>query len=231
MQKAKAAPKRQRQPKKTERRKHVPAPPADPAIEIMDSSDDIHDEPGRNPHPVPESSEDEIPPDLLPPAPNPVPESSEDDMPPDLLPPAPHPAPESSEDDEPRDLLPRPPGGSDDGPCPPHPVPGADRRKRKSMALGPNLADANVPDEIQILPVVNNEGHTHIVKNVLPLLKHVMLQEEHCRKPPRQQVEAVLNQMQAAGNHFWGKHQLYAHRKTVTSIVKSHYYDSTRALL
>ena len=157
-------------------------------------------------------------------------------------------------DDEP-DLSPHPAPGVPDST--PHPWPGIDddirdgpdeptsngsgsespaglperKRKRTQQGLPSPSPAVDVSDVLQILPVVNNEGHRHIVKTVLPVLKNIMLQEEHCRKPPRQQGVEALLQLQSRGETFWGVHQIYAQRKTVVSIVTSHYYDSARALM
>lgn len=114
----------------------------------------------------------------------------------------------------------------------PRPAPGASSKRRKrDDDLGDGhleVADAPV---LEILPVTDNEGHRHIVRTVLPVLRNVMLSDQHCRKPPRLQVDVALRELDSAGQRFWGVHQIYAARKTVISIVTSHYYDSTRALL
>jgi hypothetical protein len=127
--------------------------------------------------------------------------------------------------------------GSDLDPARPDPKPDAapapiqiqNRPDKKRSHISPT--DVDVSDVLAIPPITNNAGHKHIIAHMLPELKRVMLDDRHCRLPSRAQVDIVAQSLSNRMQHFWGKNQIYAQRKTVISIVVSHYYDSVRALL
>lgn len=95
----------------------------------------------------------------------------------------------------------------------------------------PRVEPVHQPAPLDINVRVNNEGHKHIVKVVLPILKDVMLRPESCTLPPREQIKLALLEVDQKGLRFWGQYDMYTRKRTVEDIVLQHYYDVVRGTL
>ena len=84
--------------------------------------------------------------------------------------------------------------------------------------------------DLGILPKVDNEGHRKVIDLVLPKLRETMLDEMHCRKPPRDQVRQSLARIHYSDT-FWGANLWYTRKRTVEDLVLHYYYDLVKRTL
>ena len=80
------------------------------------------------------------------------------------------------------------------------------------------------PDPVEIEPRVQTDGHKAVVAIALPYLRQVMLDDEWCTRPSRDQVRE-------AGRRFWGVGLCYSRKRTAEDVVINFYVDAVRVLL
>ena len=78
-------------------------------------------------------------------------------------------------------------------------------------------------------PKHNSDGHKAICDKLLPIVRAVMLSEEHRCKTVREQVVQAVKQLDS--DRFWGRNQLYSRSRAVIDTVILHYSDDVKASL
>lgn len=87
------------------------------------------------------------------------------------------------------------------------------------------------PKPVQIVPRVDSEGHSSVVRHVLPWLRNVMMSSEWGPREPRAQVRKALALVDSAGHRFWGSYLTYSRKRTVEDVVLQFYFDDVKRML
>ena len=87
------------------------------------------------------------------------------------------------------------------------------------------------PDPVEIEPRVQTAGHKAVVEIALPYLRQVMLDDDWCTRPSRDQVREALLRVDLAGRRFWGVGLRYSRKRTAEDVVVNFYVDAVRVLL
>lgn len=100
----------------------------------------------------------------------------------------------------------------------------------RPMQQDAGSASEQEPVALNIERKVKTDGHGKVVDIALPLLLKVLRSDEHCAKPPRDQVRVCLG-MVLYSQVFWGAKLWFTRKRTVEDLILKFYFDEVKALL